>query len=283
MPQRTNLSIFHYSITSPLRGSREGVASDHLGSSSFITDFYGTPTQHLQYLPFGETFVEQTNGSFNTPYKFSGKEKDEETGYSYFGARYYMSDISIWNSVDPMADKYPNISPYAYCNWNPVMLVDPDGRDWFEGNETHTWRDSKAKQIEINGVKFNNIGANYSQDNKDGTFTNFYQNIGFKSNRKFNAQDHIISSGQTGRFASKNIKLSEDGKNDLFKASVASRGMIQPDLIGVQFSGNAVLGGGITCDITLGIVKGEGVFANASLGAGVGVDISAGVGVITGS
>ena len=59
--------------------------------------------------------------------------------------------------------------------------------------------------------------------------------------------------------------------------------MIQPDLIGVQFSGNAVLGGGITCDITLGIVKGEGVFANASLGAGVGVDISAGVGVITGS
>lgn len=38
--------------------------------------------------------------------------------------------ISKWLSVDPLADKYPNISPYAYCNWNPVKYVDPDGREW---------------------------------------------------------------------------------------------------------------------------------------------------------
>ena len=61
---------------------------------------------------------------------FTGKEKDEETGYSYFGARYYDSDLSgLFLSVDPMADKYPRISPYAYCAWNPVKLVDPDGRE----------------------------------------------------------------------------------------------------------------------------------------------------------
>jgi RHS repeat-associated protein len=258
--------------------------SDHLGSSSFITDANGISTQHLQYLPYGELFVEQRdNSNYYSPYKFSAKEKDEETSYSYFGARYLASDFSFWLSVDPMADKYPNISPYAYCAWNPVILVDPDGRDWFVGSETHTWRDSKAKQIEIDGVKYKNIGANYSQKNKDGTFTNFFQNVGFKSNTKFNAKDHIISSGQTGKYASKSSKLSEDGKKDLFISSVASRGMIQPDLIGVQFSGNAILGGGITCDITIGIVKGEGAFANASLGAGVGLDISAGVGIITGS
>ena len=52
-----------------------------------------------------------------------------ETGLSYFGARYYDSDLMIgWLSVDPLADKYPNISPYAYCAWNPTRLVDPDGR-----------------------------------------------------------------------------------------------------------------------------------------------------------
>ena len=52
-----------------------------------------------------------------------------ETGYSYFGARYYDSDLSgLFISVDPMADKYPSISPYAYCAWNPVRLIDPDGR-----------------------------------------------------------------------------------------------------------------------------------------------------------
>ena len=51
-----------------------------------------------------------------------------ETGFSYFGARYYDSDVLTgWLSVDPMADKYPRLSPYAYCGWNPVKLVDPDG------------------------------------------------------------------------------------------------------------------------------------------------------------
>ena len=61
---------------------------------------------------------------------FTGKEKDEETGYGYFGARYMDHELmTMWLSVDPMADKYPSISPYAYCAWNPVKLVDPDGRE----------------------------------------------------------------------------------------------------------------------------------------------------------
>ena len=65
-----------------------------------------------------------------SPQSSTGKERDSETGFSYFGARYYDSDILTgWLSVDPMADKYPNISPYAYCAWNPVRLVDPDGED----------------------------------------------------------------------------------------------------------------------------------------------------------
>ena len=58
---------------------------------------------------------------------FSGKEKDLETGYHYFGARYYNSDLSLWLSVDPMAEKYPSLSPYNYCAWNPMKLVDPNG------------------------------------------------------------------------------------------------------------------------------------------------------------
>ena len=63
-------------------------------------------------------------------FPFTGKERDRETGFSYFGARYYDSDLSgLFLSVDPMADKYPSLSPYAYCAWNPVKLVDPDGCD----------------------------------------------------------------------------------------------------------------------------------------------------------
>ncbi|MBQ6072254.1 MAG: RHS repeat-associated core domain-containing protein [Bacteroidales bacterium] len=58
-------------------------------------------------------------------FTFSAKEKDSETGLSYFGARYYSSDLSIWLSVDPMASKYPSLSPYVYCADNPIKLVDP--------------------------------------------------------------------------------------------------------------------------------------------------------------
>ena len=50
------------------------------------------------------------------PFVFTGKERDKETGYGYFGARYMDHELTtMWLSVDPMADKYPSISPYAYC------------------------------------------------------------------------------------------------------------------------------------------------------------------------
>ena len=62
-------------------------------------------------------------------YTFSAKEKDSETGLSYFGSRYYSSDLSIWLSVDPMARKYPSLSPYVYCADNPVRVVDPNGEE----------------------------------------------------------------------------------------------------------------------------------------------------------
>ena len=73
-------------------------------------------------------------------FAFSAKEKDAETGYSYFGSRYYSSDLSIWLSVDPMSDKYPSMSPYVYCANNPVKLVDPNGEDYevVKDDEKHT-------------------------------------------------------------------------------------------------------------------------------------------------
>ena len=65
--------------------------------------------------------------SFPRP-SFTGKETDCETGFSYFGARYYdPSLLTSWTAVDPMSDDYPNISPYHYYHWNPIRLTDPSG------------------------------------------------------------------------------------------------------------------------------------------------------------
>ena len=107
--------------------------SDHLGSASWVTDAHGDAVQHLQYLPFGEPYIDQRTSGYNERFTFTGKERDEETGYGYFGARYMDHELmTTWLSVDPMADKYPSISPYAYCSWNPVRLVDPDGKETLE-------------------------------------------------------------------------------------------------------------------------------------------------------
>ena len=117
---------------------------DHLGSSSWITYSDGKAVQHLQYMPWGEDFVNQRITDYAARYTFSAKEKDPETGYSYFGSRYYSSDLSIWLSVDPMSDKYPSLSPYTYCANNPIKLVDPDGEEIVDENGVKCYDEKKG-------------------------------------------------------------------------------------------------------------------------------------------
>lgn len=106
---------------------------DHLGSSSYITGLDGEVTQNIEYFPSGEVFVENHRNSNYSPYKFNGKELDAETGYYYYGARYYNPRVSLWLNVDPLAEKYPSWSPYNYTFNNPVKFIDPDGRDPITG------------------------------------------------------------------------------------------------------------------------------------------------------
>ena len=93
-------------------------------------------------------------------FTFSVKERDSETGLSYFGSRYYSSDLSVWLSVDPMAAKYPSLSPYVYCANNPVMLVDPDGEAWYENeNGEIKWTDHKSQeQMDENHINGRYLG-----------------------------------------------------------------------------------------------------------------------------
>ncbi len=122
--------------------------TDHLGSSSWITDASGNVNQHLAYLPYGEQFIDERNDSRDIRFKFIAKERDPEikhlgadspnttenklfmrqTGLDYFGARYYSSGLSVWLSVDALAGKYPNISSYNYVFNNSINGTDPDGR-----------------------------------------------------------------------------------------------------------------------------------------------------------
>ena len=91
-----------------------------------------TTTHTFAHLPS----VHSSLITVHSSHTFSAKERDTETGLTYFGARYYSSDLSIWLSVDPMSDKYPSLSPYGYCANNPVKLVDPNGEEIYEFDES---------------------------------------------------------------------------------------------------------------------------------------------------
>ena len=69
------------------------------------------------------------------PYKFNGKEFDQETGLYYYGARYMNPRTSLWYGVDPLAEKYVSTGCYVYCIDNPIRLIDPDGTHWVEDNK----------------------------------------------------------------------------------------------------------------------------------------------------
>ena len=133
---------------------------DHLGSASWMTDATGYPVQHMQYQPYGETHIDQWTGTYNERYTFTGKEKDIETGYYYFGARYYSSDLSMWLSVDPMADKYPSLSPYNYCAWNPIKLIDADGLDTIFSFACNTRNVNQNEQNKKLLIAMRNLGDN---------------------------------------------------------------------------------------------------------------------------
>ena len=126
---------------------------DHLGSSSYITNLDGEVVQHIEYVPFGEVFIEERNSIWNTPYLFNAKEFDEETGLYYYGARYYDPRLSLWISTDALKEKTPNVSPYIYTDNNPIIYIDPDenfrwkalaeaSRKWY-----NLWHKNKASEV----------------------------------------------------------------------------------------------------------------------------------------
>ena len=103
--------------------------SDHLGSTSYITDAKANITQFDAYLPYGELLVDEHSSTEEMPYKFNGKEFDQETGLYYYGARYMKPNTSLWYGVDPLAEKYLDIGGYVYCISNPIQNTDKKGND----------------------------------------------------------------------------------------------------------------------------------------------------------
>ena len=162
--------------------------SDHLGSTSYITDRDGNATQFVCYKPYGEALVDEHATSYKMPWKFNGKELDRETGLYYYGARYYEPMLALWYGVDKLAEKYPNMGGYVYCVGNPVRLVDVDGNDWVEGEDGIYWNNDVnsatdknlpkgEKYIGKEGYGINPETGNAIHYKQDGTTSSFSQSL----------------------------------------------------------------------------------------------------------
>lgn len=121
---------------------------DYIGNVDLVTDLNGEAYELFLYNPWGENLYEWNSGtsSWSSPYRFNGKELDQETGLAYYGARYYDNQLSMWLSVDPMAMGGHNISmaPYHFSSNNPVMRIDPNGMndgDFYDEKGNHLGSD----------------------------------------------------------------------------------------------------------------------------------------------
>ena len=185
--------------------------SDHLGSTSYITDDHANITQYDAYLPYGELLVDEHSSSEEMPYKFNGKEFDEETGLYYYGARYMNPITSLWYGVDVLAEKYLNIGSYVYCAGNPVKLIDTDGREIFLlGN--------KKAQEEYIKMLYASTGNNYAIENDKLIYKG--TDIDFKGNRS----QTLINVIQSGIDAKETYTLSLVGNK---KTTVSSTGKLK--------------------------------------------------------
>ena len=110
--------------------------TDHLGNVRVVADEQGTDRQVTHYYPFGSAFMDGKSPGLQ-PYKYNGKEQDKMHGLNLYDyhARHYDPPLGRFTTIDPLAEKYYNISPYVYVANNPMKFIDPDGKridDYFD-------------------------------------------------------------------------------------------------------------------------------------------------------
>ena len=150
-------------------GGRRYFLKDHLGSVRTTVDRNGNIVGRDDYYPFGLAMPWRSSNSSNPNdnYKFTGYELDDEAGLDLYhaGARGYDPVLGRFMQIDPHYFNYSGLSTYGYAGNNPLLYVDPNGRDFFRHDETGAviWRDSRDETFDYDGQTYANIGDTYQQ------------------------------------------------------------------------------------------------------------------------
>ncbi|MCK9450615.1 MAG: RHS repeat-associated core domain-containing protein [Bacteroidales bacterium] len=194
--------------------------TDHLGNvRSVITpDADGKPRveQANDYFPFGMSFESRLplltkSGSGNNNFKYNGKEEQEMPGkWLDYGARFYDAQLGRWHTLDPLADKYVDWSPYNYVGSNPIKRIDPDGMDW----DIVIDHDQQSITVQANFITFSG---------NDNTIQGSADTWNAQSG-KFN---YVVGSGDDAIPYSVNFKLSVNDESN--EASADNMISVAPD------------------------------------------------------
>ena len=165
---------------------------DYMGNNRMVVNKNGTTEQVTHYYPYGGVIGDISTNENVQKYKFEGKELDRTFGLDNYDihARQYFAMAPMWDRIDPMAEKYYGLSPYAYCGGDPINILDYDGEAWIKasyGNEEFYCYDPAIQTQEDINNKY------YYGDNKN--------------------EKKITLVGETGSFehGGRHYNLNEDG------------------------------------------------------------------------
>jgi hypothetical protein len=182
------------------------------------------------YYPFGLNHIGGSSysnfGSYYN-YKFGNKEL-QETGWSDFGARMYMSDLGRWGVIDPLAEKSRRFTPYNYAINNPIRFIDPDGRsetDWFwdSKNKTFTYDASLTSKTQFDALKDKGL-VQGEYLGKEGQFDVTYGDEKIGKVALYSDGDWLnMSSGEANSFEYHSSDGSESTRGQFFTSIESSR------------------------------------------------------------
>ncbi len=202
---------------------------NHLGSASLELDDSANIISYEEYYPFGTTSYSEVDANREVPkrrYRYTGKERDEESGLYYHGARYYIPWLCRWSQCDPIGIK-DGLNIYAYCSNNPVMLQD------LSGMEGEKFKDPSGKEQTLQkGMSaskdgktiFNNPEAkeknwDYGEwnENKNGEGDGGYDLKSYKSDKGISGseQGNIASNSESGTKSTEIILPTQEAKIDI--------------------------------------------------------------------
>lgn len=172
------------------------IYSNHLQSASLELDEEGDIISYEEYHPYGTTSYQAMNAAVKAAakrYRYTGKERDEESGLYYHGARYYIPWLARWTAVDPLENDYSPQSPYNYGNSNPIIFYDPNGMCCNKTTHTVTRGESLSGIAKQHGTTVDQLLKNNPQiKNKNEIFPGQAINLNTQQVYNFKIQPIVM-------------------------------------------------------------------------------------------